>query len=162
MGGEFQTCQRCKESKPLSRFRYRSGRKNRKDGYVKTCKDCHNTDRRTRENLDKQNHYRNTRRATDENYRLREIHKNYKAKYGITWEDRALMMMDQEGRCAICDQVFDTVPATDHDHNTGKVRGLLCTTCNQGLGFFFDDPERLHSAQKYLLSNINLLEVGNA
>lgn len=51
------------------------------------------------------------------------------------------------GHCAIC---FQPATAVDHDHHTGKVRGLLCKHCNVGLGMFADDPERLENAILYL------------
>lgn len=40
----------------------------------------------------------------------------------------------------------------DHDHKTGKVRGLLCTPCNTGIGMLQDDPEIVKKALDYLLS----------
>jgi len=76
-----------------------------------------------------------------------------RVKYGITREQYDLLCESQGGRCAVC---TTTTPggrgawAVDHDHRTGKVRGLLCTKCNTGIGLFDDDPVRLRAAIKYL------------
>lgn len=76
------------------------------------------------------------------------------------------MLTDQGGTCAVCSVPFgDSSPNVDHDHaccagqgSCGEcVRGLLCRGCNQGLGNFSDDPERLMAAAAYLLSRANLL-----
>ena len=59
----------------------------------------------------------------------------------------------QKGCCAICGKhasEFERSLAADHCHNTKKVRGLLCTTCNMGLGYFKDNPELLMKAALYL------------
>ena len=58
------------------------------------------------------------------------------------------MVEEQGGACAIC----QVRPAehVDHDHETGAVRGILCFTCNVGLGNFGDEPERLLLAHRYL------------
>jgi hypothetical protein len=63
------------------------------------------------------------------------------------------MLKDQGGCCAICGT--DTpgtsgIFAVDHDHKTGKVRGLLCRSCNVGIGNLGDDPKRLKEAIRYL------------
>lgn len=73
-------------------------------------------------------------------------------KYGIKPADFWALVEKQDGGCAIC----DTKPANplllvvDHNHDTGKVRGLLCGGCNTGLGIFGDSPERLERALGYL------------
>lgn len=75
-----------------------------------------------------------------------------KSKYGITLDDYDAMVAHQRGRCAIC----ETVPANglviDHNHDTGEVRGLLCGSCNTGIGHLGDDPSRLVTASIYLLA----------
>ena len=62
------------------------------------------------------------------------------------------LLFDQGGVCAICDGVNASGKflAVDHDHETGAVRGLLCSRCNSGLGLMKDDPERLLRAIQYI------------
>lgn len=69
--------------------------------------------------------------------------------YGLTQEQFDAMLQAQDGRCAICKEPMGRV-CTDHDHSTGEARGLLCLTCNAGLGQFHDDPDLLRSAIDYL------------
>lgn len=72
-------------------------------------------------------------------------------KYGLTREELKLLLR-QHDRCAICDTDAwgKKGPCVDHDHETGRVRGILCGSCNQGLGRFRDDPVRLRAAADYL------------
>lgn len=57
----------------------------------------------------------------------------------------------QEGCCAICGERTERKHLdVDHDHKTGQIRGLLCNSCNQGLGYFKDDQRRLCAAIDYL------------
>lgn len=70
------------------------------------------------------------------------------ARYGITSADVDQMVADQGGRCAICQRPDPT--HLDHDHDNGRVRGVLCVSCNNGLGLFRDDPKRLRMAARYL------------
>ena len=76
--------------------------------------------------------------------------------YGITRDDYDRMLSAQEGRCAICytDKVGrgHTHFHVDHNHATGKVRGLLCDKCNRGLGYFNDNASLLDVASKYIES----------
>jgi hypothetical protein len=76
-----------------------------------------------------------------------------KRQYGITPEQQEQMRLDQGNKCAICSNEFTKSPHTDHDHETGKVRSLLCGTCNKGLGQFKDDPELLRKAAVYIERN---------
>lgn len=71
-------------------------------------------------------------------------------KYGLTPEQFAQMHADQAGRCAICG---DTCRCVDHDHKTGKVRGLLCGSCNRALGFLKDSADICAAAAAYLQSH---------
>jgi len=65
--------------------------------------------------------------------------------------DTALIhMKTTTAECVICGDAGPLV--VDHDHVTGKVRGMLCNHCNRGLGHFRDDPMRLEFARVYLLS----------
>lgn len=75
----------------------------------------------------------------------------YRRTYGIDVATYAAMLLRQHGGCAICRQESDKPLVVDHDHGSGKVRGLLCNACNTGLGFFKDDPAALATAITYLL-----------
>jgi len=81
----------------------------------------------------------------------------YKARYGITIKDKRDMWVEQEGKCLICGKVmFDLSQAhVDHDHDSKKVRGLLCLSCNRGIGFLQDSSKVVESALRYLLQNGN-------
>lgn len=79
-----------------------------------------------------------------------------KIQYGMTHDDLAAMRLSQNNQCGICFVEFGdtawgaTAVAIDHDHKTKKVRGLLCTKCNRGLGLFCDDEETMRKAIAYL------------
>lgn len=68
-------------------------------------------------------------------------------KYGITLEDRGRLFVNQGGRCWICERhERDTgTLCVDHCHDTGAVRGLLCSQCNKALGFLeqHNDPDAM-------------------
>lgn len=79
--------------------------------------------------------------------------KRLKYEYGITTKQHAEMVRSQSGLCAICGAEPGQKLDVDHNHETGKVRGLLCRTCNLGLGCFKDDIKKLKAAVKYLKSH---------
>lgn len=81
-----------------------------------------------------------------------------KHKYGISLEDYKELWEKQQYKCAICEGTENATTgdrrnwnfAVDHDHETGKVRGLLCNNCNRGLGLLQDNPELLRKAANYV------------
>lgn len=81
-----------------------------------------------------------------------------KRTFGLTVEDYNNMFEQQGGVCAICGGLPNGITkghlgrnfSVDHDHKTGKVRGLICANCNHGLGFFKDSIEALSKAIEYL------------
>lgn len=77
--------------------------------------------------------------------------------FGITLEDYKKLLTEQGGLCSICKgkNPKDSMKkgeyfSVDHDHSTGQIRGLLCGSCNVGLGHFGDDINRLQAAIDYL------------
>jgi hypothetical protein len=129
-------CPDCGMVKSLDEFP-----RNRADrtGYATYCKPCHNA--RTRANIQK--NHGNTR-----NYHL-------VGRYGLTAAQYEAMLSAQRGRCAAC----WNAPAAhvDHDHVTGRVRGLLCSSCNQALGNARDDIDVLRRLVNYLHASRGVL-----
>jgi len=74
--------------------------------------------------------------------------------YGLTTEDYDALYDRQGGRCAICGcsegESIKGAFAIDHDHTTGRVRGLLCGLCNTAIGKLQDSPTLLRKAATYL------------
>lgn len=98
------------------------------------------------------------RKKTETEYKMRTL-------YGIGLVEFEQMMTKQNGVCAICLKpetrknntgLAITKLSVDHCHETGKVRGLLCNSCNIAMGKFYDNPLLLRAALKYLLDNMNL------
>lgn len=80
-----------------------------------------------------------------------------KTIYGLTVEQFDELLASQGGACAICGKPADLTPGVrtdqwniDHCHETGAVRGILCSPCNIGIGQLGDDPARLRAALRYL------------
>lgn len=76
---------------------------------------------------------------------------NLRLRHGLSQEDYNAILEDQDFRCKICDSLPKRVPlAVDHDHVTGKIRGLLCIQCNTTLGRIEKHPQFLSRMQNYL------------
>lgn len=118
-----KTCARCKKHLPGSAF-YRE--KSRPDGLTSWCKDC---------------------------FTLRQATIGRFAKYGLTPQDYETMWLVQEGKCWICEVPGNKKQRSlrvDHDHKTGIVRGLLCSSCNLVLGLLKDNVALFEKAIRYL------------
>jgi hypothetical protein len=90
---------------------------------------------------------------------------NRRYVYGVTNDELEQMLIAQDGRCALCprDIAFDHPrrsrrPNVDHDHSTGKIRGLLCLPCNTGIGLLQDSPSLLEKAAAYLRKHAYALD----
>jgi len=76
-----------------------------------------------------------------------------KYKFGLTLEDYNSMFDEQQGKCAVCGRHQSELKlslAVDHNHETGKVRGLLCSGCNTALGMLRENKNSILSMVEYL------------
>ena len=82
--------------------------------------------------------------------------------YGLTHASYATLVNAQWGLCAICFMAPGKAHPlhVDHDHQTGRIRGLLCSRCNTALGGFGESILRLKSAIEYLKDRTNMNKVG--
>lgn len=93
------------------------------------------------------------RNKNSENIKLRQVGNKLKHLYGITENQYSEMLISQNGCCKICKTAatsFKKRLSVDHCHFSNRVRGLLCSNCNRGLGLLKDSPEILSAAIFYL------------
>lgn len=141
-------CTGCRQHKLIADFHKDRTRRDGIKHYCKVCTNSYNTGQKSRD--PKAFLAKAARRSY--RYTLRD-------KYGLTVEQYEAMVLAQDGLCAICKQPQTAVSKTgvvkampvDHNHVTGKVRELLCDGCNQGLGAFGDDINRMSAALDYLI-----------
>lgn len=152
----MKTCTKCKEEKPLDAFSSSSRCKDRVRGQ---CKPCRVKQEALRQRLNPEKGRSRQlayRRNNLEKVKCIERASRLRMKYGLTLGEYDKLFAAQLGQCAVC----GTGPSgdspnfdVDHDHVTGKVRGLLCRSCNLGLGHFKDDPVLTQLATNYLRSH---------
>lgn len=154
--GPNKTCRICKRELPKSNFHANGFR--RKDGTsgLRTdCKDC-STEVHRKYFDDSKEKVNARRRAAYQENKIPAIRWNLKRYYGIEIEDYERMLVEQNSCCKICgkhNSEFSKRLNVDHDHETGKVRGLLCIKCNRGIGLLQDSPVILQRALEYLLNS---------
>ena len=115
--------------------------------YRPTCTICKNaTDKRHRIA-----YYHRTKEIHREKYHRTQRKHRLKKKYGLTPERYDEMLENQNNACAICKtpKPITNMPV-DHNHATGKIRGILCSACNKALGHFKDDITTMQNAIIYI------------
>ncbi|OGM55889.1 hypothetical protein A3F62_01545 [Candidatus Woesebacteria bacterium RIFCSPHIGHO2_12_FULL_44_11] len=71
-------------------------------------------------------------------------------KYGVTGNEFRAILKRQENKCPICNRSIAKNLSVDHDHKTGKIRGLICNKCNLAIGNADDLSDRLRALAQYL------------
>ena len=131
---DTKRCSKCGEVKPIGEF---SKHSISPDGIRAHCRSCVKI------------YFKSWYTVNGRDVKLRSL-------YGITPGGYEAMLESQNLRCKICNKHIDDEIGNlcvDHDHVTGKVRGLLCHNCNTALGKFRDSPEIILNAYEYLLHN---------
>lgn len=129
----MRICSKCKQTKPINaKWFYRDASK--KSGFGYQCKKCCK------------------KRKKEPRYKKINLKYELKRKFQITLEQYDQMFEKQHGVCKICNKINTNGErlAVDHNHITGKIRGLLCSRCNNGLGCFRDDIDLILKAGIYL------------
>lgn len=130
----FKFCTGCKTNKPVDEF-YKDPRK--VDGLQHYCKAC-------KSKRGKAEYKRNP---------LRRKERSFINKYNLSLDEIEVMRIKQNGLCAVCGKPNNKM-VVDHDHATGKVRGLVCPKHNNLLGMADDNIDILKSAISYLESYV--------
>lgn len=167
----MRLCPKCKTEKEIDEF-YND--KNRKDKHSCWCKECCKKSSSKNKNgknypesrkkwYENNPNYNNKYREKNRdkiNKRTRDWNKKYPEKrkntdlkysYGLTLIEFNELLAKQDNRCAICSNLIKGRNIhTDHNHITGKVRGLLCKNCNLGIGLFKDNFSLLIRAADYI------------
>lgn len=130
----MKTCTKCGKSQSQDEFHLSTDKKDKKSSHCKTCKKIYAVNLLNRV----PNYYRKS---------------NLKKRQGMTPALYQELYDHREGCCWICDtheNKFKKKLSVDHDHSTGKIRGLLCVNCNLGIGSFREDSSRMYAAVYYL------------
>lgn len=145
-------CSGCKQTKDASEFH-----KNRctRDGLAYCCKACRKSNPKEKQGSVRRSIAARKRNPARHNANAR------KYRLGVSREDYEALLKAQDGKCGICHEPESDrhqsgqlkTLAVDHDHETGAIRGLLCSRCNRALGGFGDDPALLQAAIGYLQSH---------
>lgn len=150
-------CSKCKKEKLLAAFtKHTTG----KGGLHSHCKECQHKSQKLYRNSKrgKLAHNRGNKKYREsERGKLYHLGYRYLWEYGITLARYNEMLAKQNGLCAICGKPeTETMRgklkplSVDHDHKTGKIRGLLCNNCNRAVGLLKEDIRTVSSMLTYL------------
>lgn len=160
-------CITCEINKPLTEFHKRT---DSLDGRRSQCKECRGKKLTINYNVNKlkcttcyilkdlnennfyqlknKNNGYGFRRVCIDCHNLYSKNKHLELKYDLNIELYNEMVLKQNKKCLICEE--DKKLVVDHNHITGEVRGLLCDTCNRGIGYLHESNKKLLNAIKYL------------
>ena len=164
---QTRVCTRCNQEKLISEYRLRTGFTDRHNAWCRVCESSHSTSHvkklyhsdpeYRRKKIDESNIATKAKYHSDPEYRSEIIKNNRKnkllTKYDLTEQQYDAMVIAQNNVCKICGLPDKKRLSVDHSHLTGKVRGLLCGTCNRGIGYFKDNPLFMRNAATYVEEN---------
>lgn len=158
---EYKKCNKCGVIKPKTiNFYYQN--KKIKSGFEGICKVCilERTRKYRESNREKINkrrrehhklHKEDINKKKRENYNpIKNREQKLKYKYNLSLDEYDEMFKKQNGKCEICGDVTERPLDVDHNHKTGKIRGLLCNACNRGIENFKENPLKLIKTVYYL------------
>jgi hypothetical protein len=129
----MKKCYKCQIEQDLNCF---SKDKATKHGYSSRCKKC------------SKELYALWRKENHEAIKKKDRITHYVRSYNLTEEQVSALVENRNGVCKVCSLFLPLV--VDHCHTTGKVRGLICSSCNSVLGYAKDNKKTLENAIKYL------------
>lgn len=160
----MKKCSKCKRDKSLEEF---YNNKSAKDGKESWCKPCikifdhlkikNESSERRKQRLERHKKWREDNKEYRKSYRYQH---NLLSNYGLSLDDYEELQKKQNFVCAICKKEPIGKPPNgklhvDHCHETNRIRGLLCSNCNKGIGIFYENVDYLKSAINYLeLNNV--------
>ena len=153
-------CSICKEDLPVELM---TKNKSRANGCGSYCKKCDNIRKKKWISKNRKRHNSNILKAKnkwrkenpDKELEQREradLNRKLK-KFNLTKEEYLNLKDSCKNKCMICHKTQDKELAIDHCHETGTVRGLLCSNCNTSLGLVYESIDTLKSMIKYLEKN---------
>lgn len=159
----MKSCSKCKLSKEKNNFAKQPRAKDQLQSICKVCQ-AEATRKWYQENKEycrekRYDRYKKNQERDNETVR-RFLKKNpgktkeyhLRAKFGIEKEQFNKMLTEQNNSCDICNNEFTKtlLASVDHNHSSGKVRGLLCGQCNTGIGLLKENEQTLLNAIEYL------------
>ena len=152
MEKEIKFCNHCKSFKSIEEFWKRKNTKDNRFGCCAVCERKKAIERSIKNNTIKKYDPVKAKAWKIEN-QSKVKNQWLKMYYSMSLEEYNKLFEEQEGRCAICGKHQSYLKkglSVDHDHVTGKIRGLLCNNCNAGIGLLKDDIKLLTIAINYL------------